>query len=78
MNCPYCGKEMQKGEVQSGDLLRNLLKRGEPALWVPQEESGKMIPKDGVPLNVIGEGYYCENCGKVVGIFEERGADFWQ
>jgi len=78
MNCPSCGKEMQKGEVQSGDLLTNLFKYGEHALWVPQEESGKMLPKSGVPVKVIGEGYYCKDCGKIVGIFEERGADFWQ
>lgn len=78
MNCPSCGKEMQKGEVQSVDLLTNLFSHGESALWVPEEECKKALPKTSVTLNAVGEGYYCEDCGKVVGIFEKRGAEFWQ
>lgn len=79
MKCPYCGKEMQKGEVQSGDLFDNLFNnRGGSVLFVSEDECKKLVPKKSVSLKVNGEGYYCEACGKVVGIFDERGADFWQ
>lgn len=78
MNCLYCGKEMQKGEVQSGYWGGKFFDKGEHALWIPEAECEKMVPKTSVSLKVNGEGYYCEACGKVVGIFEERGTDFWQ
>lgn len=78
MNCPYCGKEMQKGEVQSGSWGGKVLNAGEQALWIPEAECKKIVPKVSVSLKVNGEGYYCEKCAKVVGIFEKRGADFFQ
>ncbi len=78
MKCLYCGNEMQKGEVQSGFWGGKVLNSGEHALWIPEAECKKLVPKTSVSLKVNGEGYYCETCGKVVGIFEERGADFFQ
>ncbi len=78
MNCPYCGKEMQKGEIQTGQWGGRILNHGEQVLWIPEAECKKIVPKTSVSLKVNGEGYYCEACKKAVGIFEERGADFWQ
>lgn len=78
MFCPYCGKEMQKGEIQTGNWGGRILNHEERVLWIPEPECKKFVPKTSVSLKVNGEGYYCEACGKVVGIFEERGADFWQ
>lgn len=78
MKCPYCESEMEKGEVQIGDLMDSYLKMGGPVLWLPQAECKKILPKKTVHLVGKAEGYYCEKCGKVVGIFSERGAEFFQ
>lgn len=77
MNCPYCGKEMEKGEVQIGDSISALV-RGGHAVWVPQKECKKILPKNTVNLKPTAEGYYCDQCVKVVAIFDDRGADFFQ
>lgn len=78
MKCPYCESEMEKGEVQIGDVIDARLKMGGPVLWLPQTECKKILPKKTVHLVGKAEGYYCEKCGKVVGIFSERGAEFLQ
>ena len=43
-----------------------------------QDDCKKLLPKKTVHLIGRAEGYYCENCGKVVAIFSERGAEFLQ
>ena len=78
MKCPYCENEMEKGEVQIGDLIDSYLKMAGPVLWLPQTECKKMVPKRTVYLVGKAEGYYCQKCEKVVGIFNERGAEFLQ
>lgn len=78
MKCPYCERDMEKGEVQIGDAFQALLKSGGPVLWVPQNDCKKFLPKKTVSLIGNAEGYYCEQCAKVVAIFDERGADFLQ
>ena len=45
MKCPYCGNEMEKGEVQVGDILQAKLKSGGPVLWVSEEDCKKILPK---------------------------------
>lgn len=78
MRCPYCESDMEKGEVQIGDIIEAKLKTGGPVLWIPQKDSKKVLPSKTVNLIGKAEGYYCEKCGKVVGIFCERGAEFLQ
>ena len=78
MNCPYCNKEMEKGEVQVGSFLDAKLFKGGNVIWIPEKDSKKMIPKNTINLYGIAEGYYCNQCIKVVAIFEDRGADFLQ
>ena len=77
MNCPYCGKEMEKGEVQVGDAITALVKGGY-VLWLSETEKKKMVPKNTVQLCGVAEGYYCDKCIKVVAIFNERGDSFFQ
>lgn len=71
MKCPYCGKEMEKGEVQVGDTFNVLIKSGVVS-WVHKKESKKLFPKTIVSLASHGNGYYCEQCAKVVAIFDEK------
>jgi len=78
MKCPYCGNEMEKGEVQVGDILQAKLNSGGPVLWVPEEDCKKILPKKTISLCGVGEGYYCEKCAKAVAIFEEKGTGILQ
>lgn len=78
MKCPYCGKEMKKGKVKIGDTIGNLLKAGEVATYIPEEECGKLLPKNTLNLDINAEGFYCESCKKVVAVFSERGDSFFQ
>ena len=78
MKCPYCGKGMKKGKVKVGDTIGNLLKAGEVVTYIPEEESGKIIPKNTLNLDVNAEGFYCDDCKKVVAVFNERGNSFFQ
>lgn len=78
MKCTYCGEEMQKGVIQTGDALSSYTKVGEIVVWIPESESKKFIPNNTVHLDVNGEGYYCKKCAKAVAVFNERGVGFWQ
>ena len=78
MKCPYCGNEMEKGEVQVGDILEAKWKSGGPVLWVSEEECKRILPKKTIRLNGVGDGYYCEKCAKAVAIFDEKGTGILQ
>lgn len=78
MRCPYCEQEMEKGVIQTGDVLSSHIKAGESVVWIPESESKKFIPNHTVHLDVNAEGYYCKKCAKAVAVFNERGAGFWQ
>lgn len=69
MNCPYCSKEMKKGAVKVIDTSNNMYSS---VLWYPEEELKKDIKRNWVELKFQAEGYYCEECRKVVSIFEEK------
>lgn len=78
MKCPKCGNEMEKGEVQVGDIFEAKFRSGGPVLWIPEEDGKKLLPKKTIRLDNVGEGYYCEKCAKVVAMFDEKGVDFFQ
>ncbi len=78
MKCSYCESDMEKGEIQIGDIIEAKFKTGGPVLWISQQDSKKLLPKKTVSLIGKAEGYYCKKCGKVVGIFNERGGEFLQ
>ncbi len=69
MKCPYCSKEMEKGEVKVVDTTFNILSN---VTWYPQEEIHKKIKRNWVNLKHKAEGYYCSECMKVVSIFDEK------
>ncbi|WP_295073966.1 hypothetical protein [Ruminococcus sp.] len=41
-------------------------------IWYPEDEKDKMIRKNTVHLSLRGEGYYCDECMKAIGIFAEK------
>ena len=69
MKCPECGNEMKKGvvEILDGHLLPTVV-----VSWCPEEEKKKFFRKNAISLRLKAEGYYCDECMKVVAIFEER------
>ena len=69
MNCPECGKEMELGEVQAIDAALNILNQ---IIWYPEEDLKKRVKKNGVSLKLKAKGYYCDECMKVVGIFDQK------
>ena len=69
MNCPYCLKEMKKGGVKVIDTSNNMYSS---VLWYPEEELNRKIKINWVELDFKAEGYYCDECMKVVSIFEEK------
>ncbi len=69
MNCPYCSKEMRMGGVKVMDATFNIFNN---VVWYPEEELKKKVKKDWVNLNFNAEGYLCEECMKVVSIFNVR------
>lgn len=69
MKCPYCGKGMKKGKVKITDALLNITNN---VLWYPEEELANKIKRNYVKLTFDAEGYYCDECMKVVSIFDER------
>jgi len=68
MKCPYCGAELKKGEIVSGQGMR----------WHPEEASGAAagpirLTKPGMKgfLKSLQEGFsveahYCEACKKLI------------
>lgn len=69
MKCPECGNDMQKGivEVRDGHLLSQVV-----VSWCPEDEKKKFIRKNAISLNLKADGYYCDECMKVIAIFNER------
>ena len=65
MDCPYCKKEMQKGNIMSGTQIR----------WYPEEVKTPMFAEleESVRLHIGGwvdsaraESWYCAACGMVI------------
>lgn len=71
MKCPECGNEMKKGVIQvkdAGSITQSLTM----VSWYPEDDTGKIVKRDRVSLPLRAEGYYCDECMKVYGIFEEK------
>lgn len=63
MNCPICGKIMEQGFVQAGDIL----------VWVKQKHKISLLPKSGEVM--LGRNFWgycaipawiCKDCKKVL------------
>ena len=75
MNCPFCGKNMEKGGIVTG---------GVTAMWHPLSEFEKKVWKriiyaDGKPIGKpnffsnqtrISNAWFCQTCNKIIGIFD--------
>ncbi len=71
MKCPECGNEMIRGFVEVKDTA-SLTQRDTMVTWYPEEEQGKLFKKNRIYLSLKAEGYYCDECMKVIAILEER------
>ena len=71
MKCPECGNEMRRGFLEVKDTA-SLTQRDTMVIWYPEEEKGKFFKKDVVHLWLKAEGYYCDECMKVIAVFNER------
>ena len=69
MECLYCSRKMQKGGVKVIDTTLNIFNN---VVWYPEQDLKKKIKKSGVNLNFNAEGYYCDECMKIVSIFNEK------
>lgn len=64
MICPYCGKEMQKGYLQSA----------RPFFWGTEKHSGFFVASDETDVKVsrgfwhgcFAESWYCADCKKLI------------
>ncbi|KIR03829.1 hypothetical protein P261_02644 [Lachnospiraceae bacterium TWA4] len=71
MKCPICGNEMKKGKVEAG-TTGSITNASTSVKWFSEEELKKKFMRKGINLRINGEGYYCEECMKVVAIFDEK------
>lgn len=69
MKCPFCSKEMKSGGVKVIDSMLNIFNN---VVWYPEEELKKKVKKNYVNLKFNAEGYYCDECMKVVSIFDQK------
>ena len=64
MNCPYCGKTMQKGDLLSG----------KPIIWSQEKKKGFYLPLEEGDIAVskgfwkgcFAESWYCAGCKKLI------------
>ena len=75
MNCPICGSKTEKGGIVTSGIT---------AMWHPLSEfekqiwkriiykDGKSIGESSILFNQtrIPNAFYCQNCNKVIGIFD--------
>lgn len=69
MECPNCGKEMEFGGVK---VMDNKIISSSNVVWYPQEELDKFYKRDYVELELKADGFYCDECMKVVAVFNQR------
>ena len=65
MNCPYCGKEMEKGLIESPEPI-NFMKEVR-AVNRPKEKNGEFnLTKPGFGRHAHIDVYLCRDCRKMV------------
>lgn len=66
MNCPYCGSSMKHGQIRTNAVL-HILHHPADIVFEPDD----YLEKRKVSLALARrEGWYCESCRKIVGIFD--------
>ncbi len=73
MLCPFCGKEMEKGFLQSGSMM----------VWVKKKHMLSLHPKEGEVLldkNYVTScavpAWICKECKKVIAEYEDKSNNF--
>ncbi len=71
MRCPICNKKMEKGKVEARNLgsITNALTT---VIWFSEEQTQKKFMRKGTDLRINAEGYYCDECMKVIALFDEK------
>ena len=83
MNCPYCGKEMEKGYLQARDgIAWNKKERRVAALSMMGSDLA-LAKASGIYSGAVAIAYNCKECKKII-VDYENGCDkhsteeFWQ
>ena len=66
MNCPYCGKEMEKGYIQSRDGLNWTAKKRLVAALSSLGQDSLSLKNDAADNNRTVYAYKCAACKKVI------------
>ena len=69
--CPFCNGELKQGIVEAMTVW-SLLNTNTLVRFLEKEDENKIIKKSAIKLNIRGDGYYCEECMKVVAVFKEK------
>lgn len=69
MDCPFCGKPMEPGRIETNAVLHFASRWPATVYFVPDAPFGKR--RAASPL-ARREGWYCEACGRIVGIFDAK------
>ncbi len=69
MICPFCGKEMENGLLQAGNMI----------VWVKKKHFWSLLPKEGEILldrnyltGAAIPSWICKNCRKVITEYEDN------
>ena len=65
MDCPYCKKEMQKGNIMSGTQIRWYPENVETAILAEREDTVRLHTGGWVD-SAKAEAYYCSDCRIVI------------
>ena len=67
MKCPYCEKEMAKGNIFAGNHVRWYPEGTDAMLMFPEEEGAvRLNATGGVVTSARAESYYCADCRMVI------------
>ncbi|MBE5760636.1 MAG: hypothetical protein E7334_01410 [Clostridiales bacterium] len=69
MNCPFCGREMEAGYVQSARLF--FFARKKHRAWLNPGINDTLLSKSNF-WNPQAPAFICENCKKVIVDYSER------
>ena len=66
MKCPYCEKEMAKGNIFAGDFIRWWPEGADRFMTVPEEEGAVRLHTGGWVSAAKAESWYCADCRMVI------------
>ena len=66
MNCPYCGASMKSGRIETNAVLHIMR---HPANIIFESDDYRDKKKVSTPFS-RREGWYCDACKKIIGIFD--------